>query len=74
MTILTISEARAEALTLLTKVMLNRFTLRELTGIYEKVRAEAISFGVPSVIEEVECLFGDLPIADAHRQIRAEHD
>ena len=73
MTILTISESRAEALTLLTKVLLKRFTPREQTLIYESARREAMAGGPDSVVEELECLFDDLPVAEAHRQVRAEH-
>jgi hypothetical protein len=51
------SAARAEAVTVLLKVMLQEMTMKRLLRLKEAARAEGQNIGHPSIIEEIDWLF-----------------
>lgn len=59
---LTTSEARAEACTLLLRLLLRRINTSDLRRLFAEAFLEAEKIGEKSIAEEVEWLFHDLPL------------
>lgn len=58
MTDLTTSEARAEAATIVVKLMLKLLTRKQRQKIAARATAEGGEIGLPAIIEEIRWLFG----------------